>query len=82
MVLHRLSLVNGQTEVNLVCNIELSIISSHGLFSDGIGVMPGDNVTEIVITQVYCPGTSIVDTVSSVPVGMTKSSILNPSTSQ
>ncbi|CAF0882617.1 unnamed protein product [Adineta ricciae] len=45
-----------------------------------IGVMPGDNVTEIVITQVYCPGTSIVDTVSSVPIGMSKSSILNPST--
>ncbi|UJR16955.1 hypothetical protein I4U23_003853 [Adineta vaga] len=45
-----------------------------------IGVMPGDNITEYVIVQVYCPGKSIVDFVSSVPIGMTKSAILNPST--
>ncbi|UJR07471.1 hypothetical protein I4U23_011760 [Adineta vaga] len=45
-----------------------------------IGVLVGENITEIVITQVYCPGKSIVEYVSSVPVGMTKSAITNPST--
>ncbi|UJR07378.1 hypothetical protein I4U23_011664 [Adineta vaga] len=45
-----------------------------------IGVLVGANVTEYVTIQVYCPGKSIIDYVSSVPVGMTKSAILNPST--
>ncbi|CAF1288614.1 unnamed protein product [Adineta ricciae] len=45
-----------------------------------IGVLVGDNVTELVIIQVYCTGKSIIDYVSSVPVGMTKSAIQNPST--
>lgn len=47
-----------------------------------IGVMPGDNVTELVIVQVNCAGKSIVDFVSSVPIGMKKSTIQNPSTSE
>ncbi|UJR08422.1 hypothetical protein I4U23_012692 [Adineta vaga] len=44
-----------------------------------IGTPIGSNVTEYVIVQVYCPGKAIVDFVSSSPVGMTKSAILNPS---
>ncbi|UJR19911.1 hypothetical protein I4U23_023043 [Adineta vaga] len=44
-----------------------------------IGVMPYDNITEYVTIEVYCPGKSIVEYVSSVPVGMRKSAILNPS---
>ncbi|UJR12009.1 hypothetical protein I4U23_016187 [Adineta vaga] len=44
-----------------------------------IGVMPNDNITETVIIQVFCSGQTIVDYVSSVPVGMTKSKISNPS---
>ncbi|CAF1669263.1 unnamed protein product, partial [Adineta ricciae] len=47
-----------------------------------IGVMPNDNVTERVVVQVNCPGKSIVDFISTVPRGITKSSILNPSTGQ
>ena len=42
--------------------------------------MPNDNVTERVVVQVNCPGKSIVDFISTVPRGITKSSILNPST--
>ncbi|UJR12203.1 hypothetical protein I4U23_016380 [Adineta vaga] len=44
-----------------------------------IGVMPNDNITLLVIVEVYCPGKSIVDFISTVPRGVTKSSILNPS---
>ncbi|UJR17455.1 hypothetical protein I4U23_004350 [Adineta vaga] len=44
-----------------------------------IGVMPNDNITERVIVQVNCPGKSIVDFISTVPRGVTKSGILNPS---
>ena len=42
--------------------------------------MPGDNISETIIVQVNCPGKSIVDFITSVPVGMTKSPIQNPST--
>ncbi|CAF1155612.1 unnamed protein product [Adineta ricciae] len=45
-----------------------------------IGVLVGDNVTEVVVIQVYCTGKTITEYVSSVPAGMTKSAILNPST--
>ncbi|UJR14650.1 hypothetical protein I4U23_001643 [Adineta vaga] len=44
-----------------------------------IGTPIGSNVTEYVIVQVYCPGKSIIDFVSSSPIGMSKSAILNPS---
>ncbi|UJR11942.1 hypothetical protein I4U23_016120 [Adineta vaga] len=43
-----------------------------------IGVLVGDNITEYVTIQVYCPGKSITEYVSSVPVGMQKSAIINP----
>ncbi|UJR14593.1 hypothetical protein I4U23_001588 [Adineta vaga] len=44
-----------------------------------IGTPIGSNVTEYVIVQVFCAGKTITDFVSSTPVGMTKSVILNPS---
>ncbi|UJR14633.1 hypothetical protein I4U23_001627 [Adineta vaga] len=44
-----------------------------------IGTPIGSNVTEYVIVQTFCPGQTIVNFVSSAPVGMTKSAILNPS---
>ncbi|UJR18699.1 hypothetical protein I4U23_005606 [Adineta vaga] len=45
-----------------------------------IGIAPGDNITEIVVAQVICPGKSIVKFISSTPIGMKKSNIQNPST--
>ena len=45
-----------------------------------IGVDVGQNITEYVIVQVGCPGKTIIDFVSSTPIGMTKSGIQNPST--
>ncbi|UJR14644.1 hypothetical protein I4U23_001637 [Adineta vaga] len=45
-----------------------------------IGTPIGSNVTEYIIVQVYCPGQSIVDFISSSPVGLKKSAILHPST--
>ncbi|CAF1525491.1 unnamed protein product [Adineta ricciae] len=47
-----------------------------------IGVMPGDNVTLRVVVEVYCTGKSIVDFISTVPRGVTKSGISNPTTGQ
>ncbi|CAF0809855.1 unnamed protein product [Adineta steineri] len=44
-----------------------------------IGTPIGSNVTQYIIIQVYCPGHAIVDLVSSVPTGMTKSLIINSS---
>ncbi|CAF0857108.1 unnamed protein product [Adineta ricciae] len=44
-----------------------------------IGTPIGSNVTEYVIVQVYCAGKTIIDFITSTPVGMTKSTILNPS---
>ncbi|CAF4098017.1 unnamed protein product, partial [Adineta steineri] len=41
-----------------------------------IGTPIGSNVTQYIIIQVYCPGHPIVDLVSSVPTGMTKSAII------
>ena len=45
-----------------------------------VGVMPGDNISDTVIVQIGCTGKTIVDFVSSVPIGMMKGSIQNPST--
>jgi hypothetical protein len=39
----------------------------------------GVQLTETVIVQVYCTGDSIVDFVTSSPIGMTHSAISNPS---
>jgi hypothetical protein len=50
------------------------------IFSACIGIDIGANVTEFVIAQVGCTGKSIIDFVTSTPVGMTKSVIQNPST--
>ncbi|CAF1317920.1 unnamed protein product [Rotaria sp. Silwood1] len=44
-----------------------------------IGTPIGSNVTEYVIAQVYCPGKTITDFVTSSPVGLRKSTIQNPS---
>ncbi|CAF4309628.1 unnamed protein product, partial [Rotaria sp. Silwood2] len=44
-----------------------------------VGTPIGSNVTEYVIVQVYCSGKSIVDFITSSPVGLTKSEIQNPS---
>ncbi|CAF3393274.1 unnamed protein product, partial [Rotaria sp. Silwood2] len=44
-----------------------------------VGISIGLNVTEYVIVQVYCSGKSIVDFITSSPVGLTKSGIQNPS---
>ncbi|CAF1517940.1 unnamed protein product, partial [Adineta ricciae] len=44
-----------------------------------IGTPIGSNVTEYVVVQTYCPGQTIVNFVSSSPIGMKKSAILNPS---
>ncbi|CAF1325437.1 unnamed protein product [Adineta steineri] len=44
-----------------------------------IGVPIGSNVTEYIIVEIYCPGHAIVDLVSSVPTGMTKSTIIHSS---
>ncbi|CAF1458447.1 unnamed protein product, partial [Adineta steineri] len=41
-----------------------------------IGTPIGSNVTQYIIVQVYCPGHNIIDLVSSVPTGMTKSGII------
>ena len=40
----------------------------------------GQNITEFVVVQVGCPGKTIIDFITSTPVGMTKSAIQNPST--
>ncbi|CAF2851074.1 unnamed protein product [Rotaria sp. Silwood2] len=45
-----------------------------------IGTPIGSNVTEYVIAQIGCTGKTIIDFTSSSPVGMTKSTIQNPST--
>ena len=45
-----------------------------------IGVDVGQNITEYVVVQVGCTGKTIIDFVTSTPVGMTKSAIQNPST--
>jgi hypothetical protein len=52
------------------------------MFLACIGTPTGSNVTEYVIVQTYCPNQPIVDFVTSTPAFMTKSSILNPSTSE
>ncbi|CAF3340862.1 unnamed protein product [Rotaria sp. Silwood1] len=44
-----------------------------------IGVPIGVQLTESVIAQTYCTGDSIVDFVTSSPIGMTHSTISNPS---
>ncbi|CAF0805972.1 unnamed protein product [Adineta ricciae] len=44
-----------------------------------IGTPIGSNVTEYVIVQVGCTGQRIVEFVSTSPIGMKKSAILNPS---
>ncbi|CAF1380296.1 unnamed protein product [Adineta steineri] len=41
-----------------------------------IGVNITSNVTTSIMVEVYCPGHAIVDLVSSVPTGMTKSAII------
>ncbi|CAF4357299.1 unnamed protein product, partial [Adineta steineri] len=41
-----------------------------------IGTPIGSNVTQYIIVQVYCSGHNIIDLVSSVPTGMTKSGII------
>lgn len=47
-----------------------------------IGIQPGVLVTEKVIAQVGCLGKSIIEFVTSSPIGMTKSVIQNPSTGE
>ncbi|UJR07234.1 hypothetical protein I4U23_011522 [Adineta vaga] len=47
-----------------------------------IGVMPGTSITLHVVVDVYCSGKSIVDFISTVPRGVTKSSITSPTTGQ
>lgn len=42
-----------------------------------IGTPIGSNVTEYVIAEVYCSGKTIIDFVTSSPVGMKKTSIIN-----
>ncbi|CAF0722780.1 unnamed protein product [Adineta steineri] len=44
-----------------------------------IGVPVGVQLNETVIAQTYCPGQTIVDFVTTSPIGMTHSSISNPS---
>ncbi|CAF1080336.1 unnamed protein product [Rotaria sordida] len=45
-----------------------------------IGTPIGSTVSEYVIAQIGCSGKTIIDFTSSSPVGMTKSTIQNPST--
>ncbi|UJR38695.1 hypothetical protein I4U23_031361 [Adineta vaga] len=45
-----------------------------------IGVPIGVQLNETIIVQTYCPGQTIVDLVTSSPIGMTHSAIRNPST--
>ena len=47
-----------------------------------IGTPIGANVTEYVIAEVGCPGKYIADFVTNSPVGLTKSTIQNPSTGE
>ncbi|CAF3285324.1 unnamed protein product [Rotaria sp. Silwood2] len=61
------------------CNTQPSIIGNRPNRAC-IGTQIGSNVTEYVIAQIGCTGKTIVDFVSSSPVGMTKSTIQNPST--
>ncbi|CAF1238732.1 unnamed protein product [Adineta steineri] len=44
-----------------------------------IGAPVGVQLNETVIVQTYCPGQTIVDIVTSSPIGMTHSNISNPS---
>ncbi|CAF1251765.1 unnamed protein product [Adineta steineri] len=44
-----------------------------------IGIPVGVQLNETVIAQTYCPGQTIVDFVTSSPIGMTHSAISNPS---
>ncbi|UJR24422.1 hypothetical protein I4U23_005798 [Adineta vaga] len=44
-----------------------------------IGTPVGSNVTEYVIVQTFCPGQTITNFITSTPIGMKKSAILNPS---
>jgi hypothetical protein len=44
-----------------------------------IGTPIGSNVTEYVVVQVYCPGKTIIDFITSSPIGLIKSTIQNPS---
>ncbi|UJR38799.1 hypothetical protein I4U23_031464 [Adineta vaga] len=44
-----------------------------------IGTPIGSNVTEYVIVETYCPGQTIDNFITSSPIGMEKSAILNPS---
>lgn len=52
------------------------------IFIACIGVLLPGNVSELVIAQVNCPGKSIVDLISSSPVGLKKGSITNISASK
>ncbi len=52
------------------------------MFLACIGTPIGSNVTEYVIVQVYCSDHPIVDFVTTTPVYMTKSAILNSSTGE
>lgn len=47
-----------------------------------IGTPIGTSVTENVIVQVYCPGKSIVDLITSSPVGLTQSAITQTASSR
>lgn len=52
------------------------------LFLACIGTPIGSNVTEYVIVEVYCSNKTIIEFITSSPVGMEKSAILNPSPSE
>ncbi|UJR16672.1 hypothetical protein I4U23_003572 [Adineta vaga] len=44
-----------------------------------VGIPIGFNVTEHVFIQIFCSNKTIIDLITSIPIGMTKSAILNSS---
>ncbi|CAF1082691.1 unnamed protein product, partial [Adineta ricciae] len=69
----------GYTASSTACSQRPSIIGDRPNRAC-IGIPIGVQLNETVIVQTYCPGQTIVDFVTSSPIGMTHSAISNPST--
>ena len=78
---HHPSLVFDPIEVSdTTSRICLSNDSEKSVVLACIGVHVGQNITEYVIVQVGCTGKTIIDMVTSSPIGLLKSNLVNQST--
>ena len=77
---HRQSSVIARPEVT---SAKLRMDQDHGQFNLArIGVILSANSSGLVVAQVNCPEKSIVDFISSSPIGMRKGPITNTAPSQ